>query len=721
MNHNEFFHRQLTAWPDARRRYDDLRNVLLRDLPTDTITLRVQCNPARIVSTGAKIDKATLAKRPCFLCEHNRPAEQLTGQLPRVADEAQLSFLVNPFPILPEHFTLPATEHQPQHLANAFLTLYDVVQQHPQLLVFYNGPKCGASCPDHLHLQAGSLGVAPLQAQWDRLAPTLRTIHAVNADESIALVEGYPCPAIAIRSRSASTYAQMFRTVYDALPLQSDDTEPMLNVLAWRNDSETITVIIPRKHHRPACYEQGILISPGALDMAGLIITPRREDYDTLTAPQAVAILQEVCLTAPEMQQVVSRITHPIVSVGIVSASEIHFTLNAPYTANGEQHSGEQCVTLTDGQIHWNGTPYTQLTFTPTAPDSSFTLHSVTIGVNFHWQRQERQTFIGELHFIILDGKICAINRLHAEDYLTSVISSEMSATSSLELLKAHAVISRSWLIAQIKHHKANPKKEARPKVEEGTTLPFGGGPGRGVILRWYDHDDHTAFDVCADDHCQRYQGITKATSPHVREAIRQTYGQILMSGDEICDARFSKCCGGITEEYRYCWENIHKPYLLSVADPFCNTDDREVLSQVLNDYDQETNDFYRWTVTITKQRVRQLVKEKIGIDLGEVVALEPVERGPSGRLSMLRFVGTAQTVVIGKELEIRRALSDTHLYSSAFDVKDRGDHFVLHGKGWGHGVGLCQIGAAVMGAKGYTYEQILMHYYKHSTIQKLY
>lgn len=720
MNHNEFFNSQLAAWPDARKRYDDLQAVLVRSLPTDGVTLKVQCNPARIVSTGAKIDKATLAKRPCFLCEKNRPKEQMTGALPRIKNEAELSLLVNPFPILPEHFTLPATEHQPQLIKHAYLTLYSVVEQHPQLMVFYNGPKCGASCPDHLHLQAGALGVAPLQAQWSQLVPTLRPILTLNDNEEIAVVEGYVCPAIAIRSRSAASFDKMFRSVYDALPMQDDDTEPMMNILAWRNGSETIAVIIPRKKHRPTCYEQGVLISPGALDMAGLIITPRKEDFDNITANDAAGILREVCLGDEEMQQVIARIKHPFVSVGIVSANEIRFTLNASYTANNQEVDGEQCVTLSDNKILWNGTTYDELAFCPKDGDnSSFTLHSVTIGVNFHWQRQERQTFIGELRFIVLDGKICAINRLHVEDYLTSVISSEMSATSSLELLKAHAIISRSWLIAQIKNK----------KTKQNSTLPFGGGPGRGAVgpgrgamlIRWYDHDDHTAFDVCADDHCQRYQGITKASSPHVREAIRQTFGQILMSGDEICDARFSKCCGGITEEYGYCWENIRKPYLLSVADPFCNTNDREVLSQVLNDYDQETNDFYRWDVTITKERVRQLLKEKLNIELGEIVGLEPVERGPSGRLSMLRFVGTERSIVIGKELEIRRALSDTHLYSSAFDIEDLGNHFVLHGKGWGHGVGLCQIGAAVMGAKGFGYDEILMHYYKNATIEKIY
>ncbi len=199
-----------------------------------------------------------------------------------------------------------------------------------------------------------------------------------------------------------------------------------------------------------------------------------------------------------------------------------------------------------------------QLTFHPQSADASFSLSDVTIGVNFHWERKETQTFLGTLRFVVESDKIVAINELPVEKYLESVISSEMSATSSLELLKAHAVISRSWLLAQM---------QKRREVAESGNNFFSFAKKEDTLIRWYDREDHTLFDVCADDHCQRYQGITKETSPHVAEAIRQTKGQVLMDGDEICDARFSKCCGGITEEFQYCWEDTPKTYLTAVRD----------------------------------------------------------------------------------------------------------------------------------------------------------
>ena len=320
--------------------------------------------------------------------------------------------------------------------------------------------------------------------------------------------------------------------------------------------------------------------------------------------------------------------------------------------------------------------------------------------------------FEGTLHLVVEADKIVAINELPVEKYLTSVISSEMSATSSLEFLKAHAVISRSWLLAQM---------EKRQQRENGSDSFFSFIKKDDEIIRWYDREDHTIFDVCADDHCQRYQGITKANNAHVVEAISATRGQILTYGDEICDARFSKCCGGETEEFQYCWEDTPKPYLVSFHDPYCNTNDKHILSQVLNDFDQETPDFYRWKVEYTKAELSELVNRKLKDDFGEIIDLIPVARGKSGRIWKLKIVGTKKTLTIGKELEIRRALSETHLYSSAFDVVKEGDKFVLNGKGWGHGVGLCQIGAAVMGEQGKTYDEILLFYYRNAKIEKLY
>ena len=435
--------------------------------------------------------------------------------------------------------------------------------------------------------------------------------------------------------------------------------------------------------------------------------------------------------------------TQPNVSVGIVSGREIKFCLNANYVAEGMPSAGKQTVSFSENGVVWNGKTYRQLEFLPQSDEASFSLYDVTIGVNFHWERKETQTFLGKLKFIVNGNSVCAVNELPVERYLESVISSEMSATSSLELLKAHAVISRSWLLVQMQN---------RRKGETTAHVAASEIQGNGELIRWYDREDHTLFDVCADDHCQRYQGITKETSAHVAEAIRQTAGQVLTDEDEICDARFSKCCGGETEEFQYCWENLRKPYLVALRDApqqealdltvevnadrwirsspesFCNTRDAKVLSQVLNNYDQETSDFYRWRVEYTQQQVQQLLTEKLGIDFGAVVDLIPVERGTSGRLSKLRIVGEKLTLVIGKELEIRRALSKSHLYSSAFvvDALDRNEQgipkrFALIGAGWGHGVGLCQIGAAVMGERGYSYKEILLHYYPGAIIKQIY
>ena len=434
----------------------------------------------------------------------------------------------------------------------------------------------------------------------------------------------------------------------------------------------------------------------------------------------------------------------PIVSVGIVSASKLCFSLNVPYAVCSLERCGKQVVELSEGRILWENNFYDELLFEPNDTQSSFTLEDVTIGVNFHWERKEAQTFLGKLRFIVENNNICAINELPVETYLISVISSEMRATSSLELLKAHAVISRSWLLAQMEQRKAENNNAVKQpslfKTDE-------------EIVRWYDREDHKRFDVCADDHCQCYQGITKAANKHVVEAIQQTAGEILTRHGEICDARYSKCCGGAVEEFQYCWENIRKPYLqalpdtmpdttslpnltneavarqwiLSSPNAFCNTTDQKVLSLVLNDFDQETTDFYRWTQIYSQAEVKQLLEEKLAMQFGDIIDLIPMERGKSGRIYRLKIIGTQRTLIIGKELEIRRALSKSHLYSSAFvvekvDIKDGvPQQFIIKGAGWGHGVGLCQIGAAMMGVQGYRYDEILLHYYKSAEITKAY
>ena len=437
--------------------------------------------------------------------------------------------------------------------------------------------------------------------------------------------------------------------------------------------------------------------------------------------------------------------TEPEISVGILFESRIEFVLLTPYRMNGEEVRGKQVAAYSDGSVLWQGRLYEELLFEPVCGEQAgFEILDVTIGINFHWERKEDQRFRGAFKVIVEDRKLTGINVISVEDYLTSVISSEMSATASLELLKAHAVISRSWLLAKSltpNPHSLTPSDSLTPAESRGE-----------AVIRWYERSDHTRFDVCADDHCQRYQGITRASTEIVRQAIEATRGQVLLYDNKICDARFSKCCGGAYEEFRNCWEDITYPYLVKQRDykpatglpdltieaeaekwirtspeAFCNTTDKAILSQVLNNYDQETINFYRWKVEYSQRELSELIHQRSGIDFGDILDLIPVERGTSGRLVKLKIVGTRRTLIIGKELEIRRTLSPSHLYSSAFVVDKEyiADgtpvRFTLTGAGWGHGVGLCQIGAAVMGEKGYPYDEILLHYYIGATIEKLY
>lgn len=441
----------------------------------------------------------------------------------------------------------------------------------------------------------------------------------------------------------------------------------------------------------------------------------------------------------------------PELTIGIIFEPGIEFELKTNFICNGDYISGAQCVEFGNNQIRWKNQLFDELVFTPVNKDEDFfELKEVTIGINFHWERKENQLFKGSLKIIVENEKLTAINIVSVEDYLTSVISSEMSATASLELLKAHAVISRSWVLKPILKN-LTPQTS---RIESGTNSE---GKVRGINrdnedLVWYERDAHTNFDVCADDHCQRYQGITRASTEIVKQAIRETYGQLLVYDGNICDARFSKCCGGIFEEFQHVWANIKYPYLKKQRDykldtslpnlqdeknaenwirtsppAFCNTTDKKILSQVLNNYDQETADFYRWKVEYTQDELTALVLKRSAVDYGKIIDLVPMERGTSGRLIKLKIVGTKRTKIIGKELEIRRSLSESHLYSSAFVVdkvmtdNEIPQKFILTGAGWGHGVGLCQIGAAVMGEEGYSYNEILLHYFVGAKIEKWY
>lgn len=747
-----FFDQELETWPLARKNYTDLfQQVQTRKLTHGDDTFLVQWNPARIVSTGAKIDKASIAARPCFLCDENRPAEQHALMI-----EHHYQVLINPYPILFRHFTIPTRRHKPQNIWEHFGTMRHLAWTLTHSIIFYNGPLCGASCPDHMHLQAGSRDILPIQRDWSLYETQLQKLYPLTGGETqemidagnssqrcgLFLLRSWACPVFVIRSLPEETDSLLCQRLYRALPIPEGETEPRMNVICWRQSAgesrgdEIVTLIFPRKKHRPDCYGKELLISPGALDMGGLIITPREEDFRKLTPEWAAEILQEVTLSQEELQEVIQSITESntsnsrtnsqdepqtapqeteetasTLSVGILSAEKICFTLNKAFNAKGASHQGTQQVIYNDGGISWNGQIYRSLTFKPESEDASFTIEDVTIGKDFHWERNEPQTFQGVLRLIVDEEKIVCINEIDVERYLESVISSEMSATCSIEFLKAAAVISRSWLYAQM---------ERRKKAGGQSHNFFAFTKTDTELIRWHDREEHTIFDVCADDHCQRYQGITRATRPEVAEAVNATRGLVLTFDGQICDARFSKCCGGRTEAFETCWENEPHGYLQSVEDPFCNTSDPEIIRQVLNDYDQETTDFYRWEVTIPQAEAQRLISQHLKMDFGNIIDLKPLQRGPGGRIIKLQIVGAERTYVIGKELEIRCALSDSHLKSAAFDVERLNVDangvpaaFVLHGSGWGHGVGMCQIGAAVMGAQGYTFDQILKYYYK--------
>ncbi len=786
----KFFDLQMNTWDEAKQRFNDLNEKAQnRSLSLGDNELHVQFNPSRIVSTGAKIDAKTIKARPCFLCDKNRPSLQLS--LPTMGT---LQLLVNPYPILPHHLTIPTRRHTDQEFKH-FSSLIDKVAWNlPGMFVFYNGANCGASAPDHAHLQAGDRGFVPIEKDWAYYEHKLERIYPTTKEEEADLEEmgympktggifrlkGYACPAFVVQGPPATNGNPiLLKKLMDALPIDKKGKEPDVNILCWRQESgpniddHIVTIVFPRKKHRPKCYtaedNEKCLVSPGSIDMGGLLITPREEDFKKMTPQLATSILREVTLDDAEINAVVRKLhgrkrnaaastesnshhetcllkslVNRRISVGILHAQKVEFELNGAFMAKGAVIEGKQTVECVDGGILWNGNIYSELNFIPEQEgNASFTLQNVTIGIGFHWERQESQTFRGRLKLIVDEEKLVIINELPVEDYLESVISSEMSATSSLELLRTHAVVSRSWVYSQMLH---------RLKGSNRAEGYFNFVHHSDEMLRWHDRSDHMLYDVCADDHCQRYQGITRATLPQVKQAVRDTEGEVLTFDGELCDARFSKCCGGVSERYSACWDDTEYPYLSPIrdaastslpdltneeeaekwirnsAEAFCNTNDKHLLSQVLNNYDQETQDFYRWSVTLSQEKIRTLIESKLGLEFGDIIDLKPIERGASGRLIRLQVIGSKRTLTVGKELEIRRMLSDSHLYSSAFIVERHEVNaqtgipalFKLIGAGWGHGVGLCQIGAAVMADRGFSYTDILKHYYTNAHIQKL-
>lgn len=727
---DKFVKDQLSVWPLAAENYRSLKKAGSKVLSIGGLPVTVQLNPCRRISSEASLDKESINRRPCFLCPENRPAEQTNIEF-EGRKGRRYRVTLNPYPIFPSHLVISSFEHTPQSIWHRYQDLLDFVRENNEYLGFYNGPESGASAPDHMHFQACPQGLTPLQNRVDELlaAGDDKTLdYLTNVKEArLFHLNEYARGVFVLCGATAKSTAKLFYRLLDCAPVPDGSSEPKMNIIAWCHEGEYRTAVIFRERHRPHNYSSSgadhLAMSPGCADLAGVYVTTREEDFDKLDAGLLSQVVREVAASEETEKEIIWRLTRSQrrLEVGIMSGSEIEFEI----ISDG---AGRQKVEYSQGRISYNGALYDELVFEAQTEatmfaEPSFILYGVTIGVDFHWERKVTQKFAGTLKFIVDGGKVTAVNIVGVEDYLLSVISSEMKASAGLEFLKAHAVISRSWVMAQVEHRQSHVSRTPGPSCPVSEPVE-----GAEEYIRWFDHDDHTLFDVCADDHCQRYQGLTMAVGDTVRKAIDQTWGLVLTSEGRICDARFSKCCGGRMEIFSTCWEDKDYPYLQPLPDTpdcaeggdvFCDTKDEKILSQVLNDYDLETKDFYRWTTEYSRTDVSELVRRRSGIDFGTIRDLVPIERGPSGRLKRLKVVGDKKTMVIGKELIIRRWLSESHLKSSAFDIKWVGDRLVLDGSGWGHGVGLCQIGAAVMASKGYTFDQILLHYYPGSILER--
>ena len=749
--HNKTIHKfvgdQLSRWPLACDNFRALKNVKVREIDARGLNVKLQFNPARIVSSAAKLDKADIARRKCFLCRDNRPQEQIMLRFEGRKGK-KYHILVNPYPIFPEHLVIAAARHTDQTIRQRYVDMLDLARKYTDFTIFYNGPTSGASAPDHHHFQAAPKDMIPLECDVQNLLGLpeseggLKYISSLQ-DAQLYHYQKFTTGVFVLRAETSKSIAKLFYRLLDCAEIPEGESEPMFNLFTFWRDGEFRSVVVFRSRHRSHHYfSEGpdhLTMSPGCADMGGVFIVPVEEEYEKITPKLLKEMLDEVTLSKDEESRIINRLTRcqPDIQVGIMSGKEIEFEV----LSDG---AGARKATLREGKIEYDGALYDELYFGSATPSTmfaepSFILYGVTIGVDFHWERKEDQKFAGALKIIVDGDKLTAVNVVGVEDYLLSVISSEMSATASEEFLKAHAVISRSWLMAQI----ASAHGKRNKKLPEGvvnlpalvtyldmllhsqTQVKENGGEYH--LIKWYDHDDHKLFDVCADDHCQRYQGLTRATGQTVRKVIDSTWGQVLMYDGELCDARFSKCCGGRMESFSTCWEDRDYEYLQPLPDApghkegekcFCDTEDKEILSQVLNNYDQETVDFYRWRVEYGRQELSALIQRKSGVSIGEIVSIDPLERGASGRIWKLRIAGSERTMVIGKELEIRRILSESHLKSSAFDVEMTDDKVIFKGSGWGHGVGLCQIGAAVMASQGYDYRQILEHYYPKSILK---
>lgn len=751
---HKFVGDQLSRWPLACDNFRALKDVKVREIQVGGLTVRLQFNPARIISSAARLDKKDIAQRRCFLCRENRPSEQIMLKFEGRKGK-KYDILVNPYPIFPDHLVIAKSRHTDQSIWHRYIDILDLARKYDGYTFFYNGPKSGASAPDHHHFQGAPGGFMPLENDVNECIrkndSVLKYVTSVQ-DAGLYHYQRFTTGVFVLRSQTAKSAAKLFYRLLDCAPVPDGEAEPLFNLFCWWTDGEFRSIVVFRSSHRSHHYfsdgPDHLTMSPGCADMAGVFIVPVPEEYDRITPGLLSELVEEVSFSRSDERILLDRLMRDQrnLNVGIMSAEEIAFEI----LSDG---AGVRKAVMREGKIEYDGALYDELYFgAPTLStmfaEPSFVLHDVTIGVDFHWERKEVQKFAGALKIVVSRGKLLAINVIGIEDYLLSVISSEMSAAADEEFLKAHAVISRSWVMAQLDSCSGGRQSQVPEGVCDVPSLVsdlyarfhHSEEENDGVIEyeKWYDREDHVLFDVCADDHCQRYQGLTRAVGSKVRKVIDATWGQVLTYGGQLCDARFSKCCGGRMERFSVCWDDTDHPYLQPLADTpdneegarcFCDTQDREILGKVLNNYDQETVDFYRWTEICDRASLSELVERKSGVPIGIINELEPLERGESGRIYKLRIVGSERTLIVGKELEIRRILSESHLKSSAFDVEyvtvdgrvvsasDDWSSLRLNGSGWGHGVGLCQIGAAVMAAEGYTYDRILQHYYPGSVL----
>lgn len=744
----QMFACEIASCGRASAHYMQLGHIEKKRCVCDGLEVEIRFNRERVRSVMAEVDAASLRRRACFLCPSGLEENQLTTnwQSPlHNGEDGYYCIRVNPFPIFEEHYTIAAARHEHQAILPHIDDMLMLCEAMPHYTLFYNGPYCGASAPDHFHFQAIPYNALPLQRMCNR-GDGIKLLRKEEG-ATIYKVCRFVRSAYYVTGTSRECVKEQFLRMYGALhTVGSEEWEPRMNIVAWYDAKreEYAMLAILRSESRPKCFfakgEAQILISPACVEMSGIAIVADSDSYRRLTGELLELIVREVSLPTDEIKPIDNMIEkqQKTLHVGILYSPCIRFRFDCDYvlSSDGRHYVGEQSAKLENGKIRFGGKLYDRLLFTGQEIYSTFWLHDVVIGINFHWERKEEQHFAGGLEVIVEDDHLTAINVVGVEDYLQSVISSEMNANSHIELLKAHAVISRSWVLRPLLEHRSG-------KAVCGEDTPT-------RHIRWYERDAHKHFDVCADDHCQRYQGITRQSSKSVEDAVKATWGEVLTWENHICDARFYKSCGGATERFEHCWADESYPYLRPIRDArsavlpdltreseaeewimsspeaFCNTKDKGILSQVLNSYDQETQDFYRWKVHYSVAELSALVRERSGIDLGEIEALVPLKRGESGRIYELEIVGSKRRLVVGKELEIRKWLSASHLYSSAFVVKrekDAGSEsvgFTLYGAGWGHGVGLCQIGAAVMATQGYGYKEILAHYFPNTEIKNL-